>query len=166
MTVTAGQSGLQNAICICSAASFDSRDFRWRMAVSNKKNIMQIKIRMIDVTKTRGLLRPVAILCGYSPAFDTVELSVPKAQMVFWTGIILVLFIVKSLLIGGLWEVPWGMVALTGISQAGYVGDKATKRYPAPESKPANSKAETPGQGQNKPARNEAAKGSDSGSGK
>lgn len=55
-------------------------------------------------------------------------LSVSKAQMVFWTGIILVLFVVKSILRGELWEVPWELVTLTGVSQAGYVSDKAVER--------------------------------------
>jgi hypothetical protein len=45
--------------------------------------------------------------------------------MVFWTGVIVVLFVVKSLLSGELWAVPWELVTLTGVSQAGYVGDKA-----------------------------------------
>lgn len=56
-----------------------------------------------------------------------VELSVPKAQMVLWTAVIVTLFCVKSVLDGTLWEVPWQMVALTGFSQAGYVGDKLVK---------------------------------------
>lgn len=51
-------------------------------------------------------------------------LSLPKAQMVLWTVIILTLFIAKSLSLGELWPVPWEMVALTGFSQAGYIGDK------------------------------------------
>ena len=80
------------------------------------------------------------LISSYSSAFHDVELSVPKAQMVFWTGIILVLFIVKSLLIGGLWEVPWEMVALTGVSQAGYVSDKAAKGQ-STQSKPAKTTA-------------------------
>ena len=84
------------------------------------------------------------LISSYSPTFQEAELSVPKAQMVFWTGVILVLFIVKSLLIGGLWEVPWEMVALTGVSQAGYVSDKAAKRHPASESKDENDGKETP----------------------
>ena len=85
------------------------------------------------------------LISSYNPTFQEAELSVPKAQMVFWTGIMLALFIVKSLLIGGLWEVPWEMVALTGVSQAGYVSDKASKRHPAVESKPANSKTKEAG---------------------
>jgi hypothetical protein len=86
------------------------------------------------------------LISSYSPIFKDVRLSVPKAQMVFWTGIILVLFIAKSLLIGELWEVPWEMVALTGVSQAGYIGDKATKGN-SPQPKPGNAKGKKPGDG-------------------
>lgn len=69
------------------------------------------------------------LLASYSEdAADKVVLSVSKAQMVFWTGVILVLFILKSLSSGELWDVPWELVALTGVSQAGYVTDKAVER--------------------------------------
>jgi hypothetical protein len=54
----------------------------------------------------------------------TEELSIAKAQMVFWTGLMLALFVTKSLLDGRLWDVPWEMVALMGMSQAGYVSGK------------------------------------------
>jgi hypothetical protein len=91
------------------------------------------------------------LISSYSSAFHEVELSVPKAQMVFWTGIILVLFVAKSLLMGGLWEVPWEMVALTGVSQIGYVTDKAAKQHPA-HAKPAKDKTETPAEKPHKPA--------------
>jgi len=47
--------------------------------------------------------------------------AITKAQMVFWTCIAGFLFCVKSLLNGELWEVPWQLVALMGISQASYV---------------------------------------------
>lgn len=67
------------------------------------------------------------LISSYSPTSPDGEVSISKAQMVFWTGIILVLFIAKSLLIGELWPVPWEMVALTGVSQVGYVSDKAAK---------------------------------------
>jgi hypothetical protein len=50
--------------------------------------------------------------------------SLARAQMVFWTGLLLVLFIAKSLLDGAIWAVPWQMVALMGISQAGYLSPK------------------------------------------
>ncbi len=52
------------------------------------------------------------------------KLSLPKAQMVFWTGIVLVLFVAKSILNGALWEIPWELVAFMGMSQAGYLAPK------------------------------------------
>lgn len=64
------------------------------------------------------------LISTWNKTTGQVELSVPKAQMVFWTVLILVLFVVKSILLGSLWPVPWEMVALTGFSQAGYIGDK------------------------------------------
>jgi len=64
------------------------------------------------------------LISAWNAKIGRVELSVPKAQMVFWTVIVLFLFLVKSILLGALWPVPWEMVALTGMSQAGYIGDK------------------------------------------
>jgi hypothetical protein len=64
------------------------------------------------------------LISAWNAKLMRVELSVPKAQMVFWTIIVLFLFIVKSILLGALWPVPWEMVALTGMSQLGYIGDK------------------------------------------
>jgi hypothetical protein len=52
------------------------------------------------------------------------QLSVARAQMVVWTILVLILFVAKSALEGTLWAVPWQLVALTGISQAGYLGPK------------------------------------------
>ena len=52
------------------------------------------------------------------------ELSLAKAQMLFWTILLLVLFVSKSILEGGIWEVPWPLVALMGFSQAGYLAPK------------------------------------------
>ena len=52
------------------------------------------------------------------------ELSLAKAQMLFWTLLLLVLFIAKSILDGAIWEVPWPLVALLGFSQAGYLASK------------------------------------------
>lgn len=90
------------------------------------------------------------LISGYNSVFHEVELSVSKAQMVFWTGIILVLFVAKSLLVGGLWEVPWEMVALTGVSEIGYVSDKAAKRHQS-QTRPAK-ETETPAEKHHKPA--------------
>jgi hypothetical protein len=52
------------------------------------------------------------------------ELSLAKAQMLFWTLLLLVLFTSKSILDGSIWEVPWPLVALMGFSQAGYLAPK------------------------------------------
>ena len=53
--------------------------------------------------------------------FGIGEPSLAKAQMLFWTVILIVLFVSKSILDGGIWNVPWPLVALMGFSQAGYV---------------------------------------------
>lgn len=52
------------------------------------------------------------------------EPSLAKAQMLFWTVILIVLFVSKSILDGAIWNVPWPLVALMGFSQAGYVVPK------------------------------------------
>ena len=63
------------------------------------------------------------ILKDYSTS-PTGELSIARAQMVFWTALTLTLFVVKSILDGSLWQVPWEMVALMGLSQASYLAPK------------------------------------------
>jgi hypothetical protein len=63
---------------------------------------------------------------------EQVELSIPKAQMVVWTLVIILLFCVKSVLGGELWAVPWELVVLTGFSQAGYLGDKVVAQNKSP----------------------------------
>ena len=52
------------------------------------------------------------------------ELSLAKAQMLFWTVLLLVLFVSKSILEGQIWAVPWPLVALMGFSQLGYLAPK------------------------------------------
>jgi hypothetical protein len=51
----------------------------------------------------------------------TYELSITKAQMLFWTCLVACLFVAKSLLDGMLWDVPWQLVTLMGFSQASYM---------------------------------------------
>jgi hypothetical protein len=46
--------------------------------------------------------------------------------MFFWTVLMVTLFLIKSILNGVVWEVPWQMVTLMGISQAGYLAPKIT----------------------------------------
>ena len=60
------------------------------------------------------------------------ELSLSKAQMLFWTVLLLALFVSKSILEGSIWEVPWPLVALMGFSQAGYLAPKLAPP-PAPQ---------------------------------
>jgi hypothetical protein len=64
------------------------------------------------------------------------ELSLSKAQMLFWTMLLLVLFVSKSILEGGIWEVPWPLVALMGFSQAGYLAPKVADATPPATAQP------------------------------
>ena len=50
--------------------------------------------------------------------------SISRAQMLFWTVLMVSLFVLKSVLNGVVWEVPWAMVALMGISQGSYLAPK------------------------------------------
>jgi len=52
------------------------------------------------------------------------QLSLAKAQMIFWTVLLLVLFVSKSILDGAIWDIPWALVALMGFSQIGYLAPK------------------------------------------
>lgn len=65
------------------------------------------------------------------------ELSLAKAQMVFWTLLLLVLFVSKSLLEGQIWEVPWPLVAFMGFSQVGYLAPKLVPDGTNPAPSPA-----------------------------
>lgn len=47
--------------------------------------------------------------------------SIVKAQMFFWTCLVIVLFCVKSVLDGILWDVPWQLVTVMGMSQTTYM---------------------------------------------
>jgi hypothetical protein len=75
-------------------------------------------------------LRLADLVSDYRPDRKDGELSIAKAQMVFWTGLMLILFVTKSVLDGALWEVPWQMVTLMGMSQAGYLGPKFVTAKP------------------------------------
>lgn len=52
------------------------------------------------------------------------QLSLVRAQMVFWTGLAVVMFVTKSVLDGVLWDIPLEMVGLMGMSQAAYLSPK------------------------------------------
>ena len=71
----------------------------------------------------RRLLALGDLVHNFTPGRDP-ELSLAKAQMLFWTVLLIVLFISKSILDGVIWEVPWALVALMGFSQTGYLVPK------------------------------------------
>jgi len=52
------------------------------------------------------------------------NLSLTRAQMLVWTLLTLLLFVVKSIFEGDLWNVPWELVVLMGLSQASYLAPK------------------------------------------
>lgn len=60
------------------------------------------------------------------------QVSVTRAQMFFWTIISVFLFVFMSLTEGKLWDIPWSLIALMGISQASYFVPKAYNRFSAP----------------------------------
>lgn len=64
------------------------------------------------------------LITDFNRETQTREVSVAKTQMVFWTILTLGIFLTKSMADGTLWPVPWQMVALMGMSQAGYVAAK------------------------------------------
>ncbi|NJL58469.1 MAG: hypothetical protein HC887_01250 [Desulfobacteraceae bacterium] len=61
------------------------------------------------------------LICENDVDTDITRTSLPKAQMLFWTVLMLYLFVVKSIADGELWKVPWEMVAMMGMSQAAYL---------------------------------------------
>jgi hypothetical protein len=59
---------------------------------------------------------------------DRPLLAITRAQMLFWTILVVCIFCVKTLLDGELWDVPWQLVALMGMSQASYMVPIYSKR--------------------------------------
>jgi len=89
------------------------------------------EVRRKCATEPRGWPRWSSLITDQEGKDGNQELSIAKAQMVFWTGLMLALFVTKSALDGVLWDVPWEMVALMGMSQAGYVSPKLVRDRPA-----------------------------------
>ena len=80
-------------------------------------------IPQVATWRFSDLLRIFTPGAGQQPG----ELSLAKAQMLFWTVLLITLFAVKSVLEGAIWNVPWQLVALMGFSQAGYLAPKLTQ---------------------------------------
>jgi hypothetical protein len=68
--------------------------------------------------------RLVEMLTAEGDAAEGKTLSLSRLQMLFWTVIIIIMFIAKSIIAGLLWDIPWTLVALMGVSQLGYIGGK------------------------------------------
>ncbi len=68
--------------------------------------------------------RLVEMLTTEGDAAEGKTLSLSRLQMLFWTVIIIIMFIAKSIIAGLLWDIPWTLVALMGVSQLGYIGGK------------------------------------------
>ena len=82
--------------------------------------------------RRRSLLKGLSeLICDYDSAESGGEISISRTQMLFWTVLMLFLFFIKSIQESGLWAVPWEMVALMGMSQAGYVGSKFVQSKPS-----------------------------------
>jgi hypothetical protein len=64
------------------------------------------------------------LVTNFSAGQTQGQLSLAKAQMIFWTVLLLVMFVSKSILEGAIWDIPWALVALMGFSQAGYLAPK------------------------------------------
>jgi hypothetical protein len=56
--------------------------------------------------------------------------SISRAQMLLWTVILVVAFLQRTRMGEPLWDIPWELAALMGVSQAGYLGHRATLRRP------------------------------------
>ncbi len=86
--------------------------------------------RAVGAHKPGDMPRLSDLICLFPKEADAVpQISLARAQMLFWTVIIIVLFVAKSAIDGVLWDVPGGMVALMGFSQVGYVGPKYIGPY-------------------------------------
>ncbi len=83
-----------------------------KAATTEHKQIVFLPMRLSD------------LVTNFNKETKLREVSVAKAQMVFWTILTLGIFLTKSITDGTLWPVPWQLVALMGMSQAGYVTPK------------------------------------------
>ncbi|MGD8779611.1 MAG: hypothetical protein PVH88_11695 [Ignavibacteria bacterium] len=84
-----------------------------------------ITTRQDEIAKKNNSFIPkkswVNLISVFDKQVQGYRLSIAKAQMLFWTILSIFLFIVKSITSQVLWEVPWELVALMGISQSAYL---------------------------------------------
>ena len=87
---------------------------------------LSVRVALLpDATAKRTFgQRVIELLTADGDVPNGQTLSLSRLQMLFWTGVIIVMFISKSIVAGALWDIPWTLVALMGVSQLGYVGGK------------------------------------------
>jgi len=95
-----------------------------KAAQSGQKKKKQNAKNKEDVNEPLTLAEKFKTLIMVDVGDGKYEPSIAKAQMLFWTLTTLSLFVVKSLLEGELWDVPTQLVALMGVSQAGFLSRK------------------------------------------
>jgi hypothetical protein len=87
------------------------------------RDTKQLQAATAGGSQTPTTPKLVDLLRAFTPG-QVPKLSLAKAQMLFWTLLIIVIFLSKSILNGAIWDVPWPLVALMGFSQAGYLAPK------------------------------------------
>lgn len=75
-----------------------------------------------DAPSTPPRFSDLLVMRGDASTPDS--LSLTRAQMLFWTVLLVGIFVGKSILSGVLWDIPWALVALMGVSQTGYLAPK------------------------------------------
>ena len=105
-------------------------------------SVHQAGIRPRDRSQPRRLF---ALIADFPTGQTQGSLSIAKVQMLFWTVLIIIIFLCKSIIEGVLWDVPWMMVVLMGMSQAGYLGPKVMRPLPDTDSVVPQAGGQSPG---------------------
>lgn len=109
---------IPSSLLVLMGASLTTGGLGYFKDAQKQRAAVNAGVALIQRALTMGDLVRI-FMAGQQP-----ELSLAKAQMLFWTLLLLVIFISKSILDGAIWEVPWPLVALMGFSQAGYLAPK------------------------------------------
>ncbi|MDT8999576.1 hypothetical protein RQP53_09895 [Paucibacter sp. APW11] len=82
----------------------------------------------MPLPETRGAELPVwrwsDLLSAPDGDPEGARLALSRAQMFFWTVVLALAFVVKSMLLSAVWSIPIEVLALMGVSQLGYLGGK------------------------------------------
>lgn len=88
------------------------------------RNIERRKRELNRKEKEKKVLPSLKQLIMVRISGEDEDADLSKAQLLFWTLITIGIFIHKSFALGEIWDVPDSLLALMGISQAGYVTRK------------------------------------------